>query len=185
MSAICASRWVANYGHSMPCHHIKYDEQEVTHASNPHTLKQRNSTRVPHPNSKDGVECANHLILTTNELKMTRTHRSSYFKFEYKKSGSNATGLSTNEAHMGRLARFPLAFFERNEVASHQSLAGDRSRLLRLGGRLPATCVRQSSAITTPSHFLSWVASMNCARFPNSCDWVVQYCRDHVLGRSG
>ena len=39
--------------------------------------------------------------------------------------GSAATGLASNEVHMGRLSRLPLTIGERTGVFGHQSLARD------------------------------------------------------------
>ena len=88
------------------------------------------------------------LAMVVNELKNNWDEQLPYVEFEYKNSVSAATGLASNEVHMGRLPRLLLTVFERTGVAGHQRLARDHlaccdlARLLRRGDRPPAASVR-------------------------------------------
>ena len=65
------------------------------------------------------------LAVVVNELQNDRDEQFRHVEVEYNNSVGAATGLTSNEVHMGRLPRLPLRIFERTGVAGHQSLARD------------------------------------------------------------
>ena len=89
------------------------------------------STSSYHPNCDGGVEQVNHIMaqvlaMVINERQDDWDLHMPHVQFaNNNNSVSAATGLVPNEAHMGRLSRLPLTFFDRTGVVGHQSLTGD------------------------------------------------------------
>ena len=114
------------------------------------------STSSYHPNN-GWVERVNHSMaqrpsMVVNELQNNEDEQLPHVEFAYNDSVSAATGLASNEVHMGRLPRLSLKIFERTGVAGHQSLVCDH--LAYCDDRLPAARVRCRPRIPCP-HSLS------------------------------
>ena len=62
------------------------------------------------------------LAMLNKELQNNWDEQLPHVECAYNNSVNASTGLASNEVHMGRLPRLPLAIFERTGVAGHQSL---------------------------------------------------------------
>ena len=88
------------------------------------------ATNSYHPNCNGGVERVNHtmaqmLAMVVNERQDEWDLHLPHAEFACNNPVSAATGLASNEVHMGRLPRLPLTVFDRTGVVGHQSLARD------------------------------------------------------------
>ena len=109
-----------------------------------------------HPHGNSGVECVNHtraqmLATVVNELKNNWDEQIPHVEFAYNISVSAATGLASNEVHMGGLPRLPLTIFERTGAAGHQSLVRDHFAYCDLATdrqRRAYNIVREHHAVT-------------------------------------
>ena len=92
------------------------------------------------------------LAVVVNELQNDRDEQFRHVEVEYNNSVGAATGLTSNEVHMGRLPRLPLRIFERTGVAGHQSLARDHLAYCDLA----TDCQQRAYDIVREHHALSF-----------------------------
>ena len=90
-------------------------------------LVRKNATSSYHPSGSGGVERVNHtmaqmLAMVVNERQDDWDAELPLVEFAYNISVSAATGLASNEVHMGRLPRLPLPIFERRTSALSDAL---------------------------------------------------------------
>ena len=88
------------------------------------------TTSAYHPSGNGGVERVNHtmaqmLAMVCNEHQNDWDAHLPHVEYAYNNSVSAATGLASNEVHIGRLPRLPLAVFDRSHGGVYQSLDRD------------------------------------------------------------
>ena len=84
------------------------------------------TTRFYPPSGNGGVERVNHtmaqmLAMVCNEHQNDWDAHLPHVEYAYNNSVSAATGLTSNEVHIGRLPRLPLVVFDRSYGRAHQS----------------------------------------------------------------
>ena len=82
------------------------------------------TTSVYHPSGNGGVERETYTIgemlaMVCNEHQHDWDVHLPHVEYAYNNSVTAATGLTTNEVHIGRLPRLPLAVFDRSHGGDH------------------------------------------------------------------